>query len=124
MERLKGGPVLWVDVADMKPCIGTGGVAAWSLRVRGKLFHSGIPQNAINPIELGMEALAAMQRRFYADFPPHPARGFCPPQPCRKPVRRRAARASPRGARVPHPAAAPAKTRSVRRSTASRPAAA
>jgi hypothetical protein len=26
----------------------------------------------VNPIELAMEALAAMQRRFYQDFPPHP----------------------------------------------------
>ena len=58
-------------MADTKPCIGTGGVASWTLRVTGKLFHSGLPQNAINPLELMMEALAEIQRRFYAQFPPH-----------------------------------------------------
>ena len=38
----------------------------------GKLFHSGLPNKAINPIELCMEAFLEMQRRFYAEFPEHP----------------------------------------------------
>eukprot|EP00850_Spirogloea_muscicola_P023359 SM000351S13210 [mRNA] locus=s351:28287:32278:+ [translate_table: standard] len=72
LDKLKAGPVsFWVDVADKQPCIGTGGMAAWTLRASGKLFHSGLPHKAINPLELAMEALAEVQRRFYADFPPH-----------------------------------------------------
>lgn len=27
---------------------------------------------AINPIEMAMEAVAMIQRRFYEDYPPHP----------------------------------------------------
>eukprot|EP00850_Spirogloea_muscicola_P019162 SM000185S04021 [mRNA] locus=s185:68942:73006:+ [translate_table: standard] len=71
LDKLKAGPVFWVDVADKQPCIGTGGMAAWTLRASGKLFHSGLPHKAINPLELAMEALAEVQRRFYAEFPPH-----------------------------------------------------
>jgi acetylornithine deacetylase len=68
----KNGPVYWVDSADSKPCIGTGGVQVWSLKATGKLFHSGIPQKAINPIELAMDALNEIQTRFYQDFKAHP----------------------------------------------------
>lgn len=71
MERLKAGPLFWVDVANSVPCIGTGGVAAWTLRARGKLFHSGLPHLAINAIELANAACAELQRRFYARTPPH-----------------------------------------------------
>lgn len=35
----------------------------------GKLFHSGIPQNAINSINLATHAINEIQRRFYEDFP-------------------------------------------------------
>jgi acetylornithine deacetylase len=71
LERLKTGPLFWCDVADTKPCIGTGGVAAWTLRARGKLFHSGLPHLAINAIELANAGCAELQRRFYARTPPH-----------------------------------------------------
>ncbi len=37
----------------------------------GRLFHSGLPHKGINPIEMGSEALALIQRRFYEKFPPH-----------------------------------------------------
>ncbi len=30
---LVGKWVCWVDVADSQPCIGTGGIVAWSLKV-------------------------------------------------------------------------------------------
>jgi hypothetical protein len=40
--------------------------------VPGKLFHSGLPHKSINPIELCMDALMEMQKRFYQDFKPHP----------------------------------------------------
>eukprot|EP00271_Cylindrocystis_brebissonii_P006292 TRINITY_DN189_c0_g1_i1.p1 TRINITY_DN189_c0_g1~~TRINITY_DN189_c0_g1_i1.p1 ORF type:complete len:435 (-),score=75.46 TRINITY_DN189_c0_g1_i1:458-1762(-) len=72
MDHLKQGPLFWVDVADKQPCIGTGGFASWTFKTTGKLFHSGLPHKAINPLELSMEALAELQRRFYSDFPAHP----------------------------------------------------
>ncbi|CAK7356158.1 unnamed protein product [Dovyalis caffra] len=71
LNKLKGGPLYWIDTADKQPCIGTGGMIPWKLHVTGKLFHSGLPHKAINPLELGMEALKEMQSRFYRDFPPH-----------------------------------------------------
>ncbi|KAH0742352.1 hypothetical protein KY290_035395 [Solanum tuberosum] len=71
-DNLKEGPLFWIDTADKQPCIGTGGVIPWKLEVFGKGFHSGLPNKAINALELGMEALKEMQTRFYRDFPPHP----------------------------------------------------
>jgi hypothetical protein len=38
----------------------------------GKLFHSGLPHKSINPIEMAMDAVREMQKRFYEDFGPHP----------------------------------------------------
>eukprot|EP00270_Netrium_digitus_P005830 TRINITY_DN1782_c0_g1_i1.p1 TRINITY_DN1782_c0_g1~~TRINITY_DN1782_c0_g1_i1.p1 ORF type:complete len:434 (+),score=116.56 TRINITY_DN1782_c0_g1_i1:93-1394(+) len=69
LNKLKNGPLFWVDTADKQPCIGTGGMAAWKLTAKGKLFHSGLPHKAINPIEFSIEALSEIQRRFYLDFP-------------------------------------------------------
>ena len=43
-------------------------MAAWKLTARGKLFHSGFPNRAINAIELVMDAVQEVQRRFYKDF--------------------------------------------------------
>ncbi|XP_011028189.1 PREDICTED: acetylornithine deacetylase-like isoform X2 [Populus euphratica] len=71
LNKLKGGPLFWIDTADKQPCIGTGGMIPWKLHFTGKLFHSGLPHKAINPLELGMEALKELQSRFYKDFPPH-----------------------------------------------------
>ncbi|KAL3330930.1 hypothetical protein AABB24_034641 [Solanum stoloniferum] len=71
-DNLKEGPLFWIDTADKQPCIGTGGVIPWKLEVTGKGFHSGLPNKAINALELGMEALKEIQSRFYRDFPPHP----------------------------------------------------
>jgi acetylornithine deacetylase len=64
--------VIWVDSADSQPCIGTAGAMQWHLKTTGKLFHSGLPHKGINPIEMGMEALAIIQSRFYSDYPAHP----------------------------------------------------
>ncbi|XP_022736232.1 acetylornithine deacetylase-like [Durio zibethinus] len=72
LDKLKGGPLFWIDTADKQPCIGTGGMIPWKLHMTGKLFHSGLPHKAINVLELGMEALEEIQLRFYKDFPPHP----------------------------------------------------
>ena len=69
LAECQGGPLYWVDTADSQPCIGTGGIAAWTLTAYGKLFHSGLPHKSVNPIELAMDAVATLQRRFYADFP-------------------------------------------------------
>ncbi|KAJ0111940.1 hypothetical protein Patl1_03482 [Pistacia atlantica] len=82
LDKLKGGPLYWIDTADKQPCIGTGGIIPWKLHVTGKLFHSGLPHKAINPLELTMEALKEIQTRFYRDFPPHPEEqvyGFATP---------------------------------------------
>ncbi|XP_078438481.1 peptidase M20/M25/M40 family protein [Wolffia australiana] len=82
LEKLKKGPLFWIDTADKHPCIGTGGMIAWRLRATGKLFHSGLPHKAVNPMELAMEALKEIQSRFYKDFPPHPMEsvyGFATP---------------------------------------------
>ncbi|KAF5785249.1 putative acetylornithine deacetylase [Helianthus annuus] len=72
LDKLKNGPLYWIDSADKQPSIGTGGMIPWHLHVTGKLFHSGLPNQAINPLELAMEALEEIQTRFYKDFPPHP----------------------------------------------------
>ncbi|GAV69090.1 Peptidase_M20 domain-containing protein/M20_dimer domain-containing protein [Cephalotus follicularis] len=82
LDKLKGGPLFWIDTADKQPCIGTGGMLPWKLHVTGKLFHSGLAHKAINPLELAMEALKEIQLRFYRDFPPHPKEqvyGFATP---------------------------------------------
>ena len=71
LERLKGGPVFWVDAADRQPCVGTAGMVQWKLKVHGKLFHSGLPHKGINSIELAMDTVNYIQERFYADFPKH-----------------------------------------------------
>ena len=41
----------------------------WKLRVKGRLFHSGLPHKGINSLELAMEAMAYIQKRFYEDYP-------------------------------------------------------
>lgn len=82
LDKLKHGPLFWIDTADKQPCIGTGGMIPWKLNVTGKLFHSGLAHKAINPLELAMEALKEIQLRFYKDFPPHPKEqvyGFATP---------------------------------------------
>jgi acetylornithine deacetylase len=72
MEGLKGGPLFWIDAADSQPCIGTAGAIQWQLKVTGKLFHSGLPHKGVNAIEMGMDAIAFVQKKFFADFPRHP----------------------------------------------------
>ncbi|KAG5523883.1 hypothetical protein RHGRI_030769 [Rhododendron griersonianum] len=42
LNKLKNGPLFWIDTADKQPCIGTGGMLPWKLHVTGKLFHSGL----------------------------------------------------------------------------------
>ncbi|KAJ6820847.1 putative acetylornithine deacetylase [Iris pallida] len=82
LNKLKNGPLFWIDTADKQPCIGTGGMIAWKLRATGKLFHSGLAHKAINSLELASEALKEIQTRFYRDFPPHPQEevyGFATP---------------------------------------------
>ncbi|KFK28468.1 hypothetical protein AALP_AA7G000200 [Arabis alpina] len=82
LDKLKSGPLYWIDTADKQPCVGTGGMIPWKLHVTGKLFHSGLAHKAINAMELGMEGLKEIQSRFYKDFPPHPQEkvyGFATP---------------------------------------------
>ncbi|CAI5959724.1 unnamed protein product [Closterium sp. NIES-64] len=80
LDHLRNGPLFWVDTADKQPCIGTGGMLAWKLKAFGKLFHSGLPHKAVNPIELAMTALAEIQTRFYHQPPSpqlHPSALLC-----------------------------------------------
>ena len=70
LDKLKDGPIFWVDSADCHPCMGTAGCAMWTLRVEGRLFHSGLPHKGINSLELAMEAVKYIQTRFYEDYPP------------------------------------------------------
>ncbi|XP_020094643.1 acetylornithine deacetylase-like isoform X3 [Ananas comosus] len=72
LDALKAGPLYWIDVADKQPCIGSGGMITWDLKAIGKQFHSGLPNKAINAMELNMEALKVIQTRFYSDVPPLP----------------------------------------------------
>lgn len=68
LDDLKRGPVYWIDAADSQPCQGTCGVMTWKLEVHGKLFHSGMPNRTVNPIEMGMDALSFIQNDFYTKF--------------------------------------------------------
>ena len=43
LEHLKDGPVFWVDSADGQPCMATASAAMWTLKCKGRLFHSGLP---------------------------------------------------------------------------------
>lgn len=80
-----------VDSADKQPCIGTGtslqfavpiqssfnvvfsgGVVQWKITGVGKNGHSGLPQNAINPLILAYEATVEVMKRFHEDYPAHP----------------------------------------------------
>eukprot|EP01105_Mastigella_eilhardi_P010279 TRINITY_DN2402_c1_g1_i2.p1 TRINITY_DN2402_c1_g1~~TRINITY_DN2402_c1_g1_i2.p1 ORF type:complete len:408 (-),score=85.66 TRINITY_DN2402_c1_g1_i2:857-2080(-) len=69
LDRLKNGPVFWLDCADMMPNIGCGGMATWELVATGKQFHSGMPNRGINALELAWEAVSFLQKRFYVQFP-------------------------------------------------------
>jgi acetylornithine deacetylase len=73
LAEAKNGPVYWVDSADSQPCCGTAGMLSWSLKASGRVFHSGFPHKGINSIEMAMEGVSLMQRRFYEDFAPHPS---------------------------------------------------
>lgn len=82
LNKLKEGPLFWIDTADKQPCVGTGGMIPWKLHVTGKMFHSGLAHKAINPLELAMDAIKEIQLQFYNDFPPHPQEqvyGFATP---------------------------------------------
>ena len=63
-------PLLTFSPHSLPLHTGTAAVAMWTLQVKGRLFHSGLPHKGINSIELASEAMAYIQRRFYEDFPP------------------------------------------------------
>eukprot|EP00727_Mastigamoeba_balamuthi_P014497 m51a1_g9672 putative acetylornithine deacetylase-like (421) ;mRNA; f:1266949-1268907 len=78
-DRLKNGPVFWIDCADKQPCVGSGGIAVWELMATGKAFHSGMPNRGVNAVELASDAVAHLQAKFYARYGPHelePVYGF------------------------------------------------
>lgn len=65
LEVLRKGPLYWIDSANMGPTLGTGGMLTWKLTVNGEKGHSGVPQAAINALELAMEAIRHAQERFF-----------------------------------------------------------
>jgi acetylornithine deacetylase len=68
LDFARAGPLFWVDSADFGPTLGTAGMCAWQVTVSGKKFHSGLPHKGINSIELAMEVVQYLQKRFYEDF--------------------------------------------------------
>jgi acetylornithine deacetylase len=96
LDRLKDGPIYWVDSADIDPCIGTASAIMWTLKVTGFGFHSGLPHKGINSLELANEAWSYLQKKFYEDYPPHPLEEeykFCTPSTM-KPTQIRSAEGS------------------------------
>ncbi|XP_065912244.1 uncharacterized protein [Dysidea avara] len=73
LDHLKDGPVYWVDSADVQPCLATASATMWKLKCHGRLFHSGLPHKGVNSVELAMDAVTYIQKRFYQDYPPHPS---------------------------------------------------
>lgn len=69
-ELAGGEPVYWIDAADSQPCAGTFGVLQWSLKASGRLYHSGMPNKTVNPIELLHESMKKIQERFYKEYGP------------------------------------------------------
>eukprot|EP01036_Dinobryon_divergens_P028360 gene28360-37292_t len=67
LDQLKGGPLFWIDAADS-----TAGSTQWQLKVKGKVFHSGLPHKGINSIEMATDAVSYIQKKFFAAFPRHP----------------------------------------------------
>ncbi|WP_309894568.1 M20/M25/M40 family metallo-hydrolase [Archangium sp.] len=70
LKDLVGQPVYWLDSANFGPTLGTGGISLWELKVTGVGGHSGMPQNCVNALELGMAASLELARWFHARFPP------------------------------------------------------
>lgn len=71
LERLKYGPLIWVDSANFGPTLGTAGMSCWKVTVNGKKMHSGLPHKGINAIECCQQVVAYLQRKFYERFPSH-----------------------------------------------------
>ncbi|WP_434381540.1 M20/M25/M40 family metallo-hydrolase [Melittangium boletus] len=69
LRDLVGQPVYWLDSANFGPTVGTGGISLWELKVKGVGGHSGMPQNCVNALELGMAASLELARWFHARFP-------------------------------------------------------
>ena len=72
LDSFKNGPVVWMDSADARPCLGTGGAIQWRLTCKGKQFHSGVVDQAVNSIEMGVDAFAKVQAEFHRTFAAHP----------------------------------------------------
>lgn len=72
LDDLQDGTIYWLDSADFGPTVGTGGVAMWALRVTGVTGHSGLTQNCVNALELGMATSRALVEWFERTYPPHP----------------------------------------------------
>ena len=72
LEPLKQGPLYWLDSADFGPTLGTGGIVTWELLVKGVAGHSGMPQNCVNALALGMSVVQSLDAWFTRTLPAHP----------------------------------------------------
>jgi acetylornithine deacetylase len=72
LAELRNGTTYWIDSADFGPTLGTGGMAMWRLTAEGVGGHSGMTQNCVNALELGMAASRALVEWFERHYPPHP----------------------------------------------------
>lgn len=71
LDDLQNGSIYWLDSADFGPTVGTGGIAMWRLEVTGVTGHSGMPQNCVNALELGMAVCLELKHWFEREYPPH-----------------------------------------------------
>jgi acetylornithine deacetylase/succinyl-diaminopimelate desuccinylase-like protein len=71
LDDLAKGTLYWLDSADFGPTVGTAGLTAWELEVKGVGGHSGMPQNCVNALELAMSATRALSEWFEKTFPAH-----------------------------------------------------
>lgn len=64
LDRIKNGPVYWLDSADIEPVLASGTGMSWKLKVYGKKAHCGFLHNGINPIPIAMEAVKLLTLEF------------------------------------------------------------
>jgi acetylornithine deacetylase/succinyl-diaminopimelate desuccinylase-like protein len=70
LKDLANEPVYWLDSANFGPTLGTAAISIWELKVKGVGGHSGMPQNCVNALELGMATSLALSEWFAKTFPP------------------------------------------------------
>lgn len=57
-----------MDSANFGPTLGCAGAQTWELEIKGKTFHSGLPHQAINSIELANEVCKYISDKFHEKY--------------------------------------------------------